>query len=204
MRGFEDSRLFKWNGALWTLSTVRELTPEGWCEQVLAPISAAGYGPGWSVIHPAERHHEKNWMPWAQDGEELMLVYWLGTVLDPDGKVLHQHHPKFIVNNISGGSQVIDAGGVWLALVHEARHMPGRETRFYQHRFVELGSKGEVVGISAPFVFHDKQIEFAAGLAYFPETRTLMASYGVRDREAWIAEMDLDEVMDFIRRGHTA
>ena len=38
VRGFEDSRLFEWHGQLWTLSTVRELTPEGWCEQVLAPI----------------------------------------------------------------------------------------------------------------------------------------------------------------------
>ena len=41
VRGFEDSRLFEWDGELWTISTVRELNQEGWCEQVLAPIDDA-------------------------------------------------------------------------------------------------------------------------------------------------------------------
>jgi hypothetical protein len=52
--------------------------------------------------------------------------------------------------------------------------------------------------MSMPFYFHDKQIEFAAGMAYFPARRQLMASYGVMDREAWTATMDLDEVLAFI------
>jgi hypothetical protein len=52
--------------------------------------------------------------------------------------------------------------------------------------------------MSMPFYFHDKQIEFAAGLAYFPDKRQLMASYGVRDCEAWVARMELDEVLAFI------
>ena len=36
--GFEDARLFFWAGGLWCSATVRELTTEGWCEQVLARI----------------------------------------------------------------------------------------------------------------------------------------------------------------------
>ncbi|MGG6498416.1 UNVERIFIED_CONTAM: hypothetical protein NY603_36370, partial [Bacteroidetes bacterium 56_B9] len=35
VRGFEDLRLFSWRNSLWGLSCVRELTPDGWCEQVL-------------------------------------------------------------------------------------------------------------------------------------------------------------------------
>jgi glycosyltransferase involved in cell wall biosynthesis len=38
VRGFEDLRLFVWREALWCTATVRELTPEGWCQQVLARI----------------------------------------------------------------------------------------------------------------------------------------------------------------------
>src|SRR4029077_8839522 len=38
VQGFEDSRLVQWRGELQTLSTVRELTTAGWCEQCLAPI----------------------------------------------------------------------------------------------------------------------------------------------------------------------
>ena len=52
--------------------------------------------------------------------------------------------------------------------------------------------------ISSPFFFHDRQIEFAAGLAYIREKRQLVASYGIRDCEAWLATMDLDEVLAFV------
>ena len=71
--GFEDSRLFAWQGGLWTLSTVRELTSEGWCEQVLASISDRGYyGSDWRVITPElGRRHEKNWMPWPRHDGRL-------------------------------------------------------------------------------------------------------------------------------------
>jgi predicted GH43/DUF377 family glycosyl hydrolase len=46
--------------------------------------------------------------------------------------------------------------------------------------------------LSRPFVFHDKQIEFAAGLALVDDK--LLVSYGVRDCEPWIASLHLDEV----------
>ena len=58
-----------------------------------------------------------------------------------------------------------------------------------------------MLGVSPPFVFSERQIEFAAGLAYFPAKRRLLASYGVMDREAWLAWMDLDEVLKFIEQG---
>ena len=36
--GFEDLRPFVWRGELWGNACVREFTPQGWCEQVLARI----------------------------------------------------------------------------------------------------------------------------------------------------------------------
>lgn len=203
--GFEDSRLFSWNGVLWSMSTVRELTPEGWCEQVSAQITTAGYGPNWRRIFPPERRHEKNWMPWIRADGHLEFVYRLGTVLFPSGLVAYQHDCEIDVKHISGGSQVVAVEGNYIALVHEARLIPGRpHNRYYQHRFVSLGETGELLGISPAFVFHDRQIEFAAGLAYFPEARRLVASYGVRDCTAWLAEMDAFEVLEFIDKGWSA
>ena len=38
VQGFEDARLFAWRDELWCIACVRELTPEGWCDQVLARI----------------------------------------------------------------------------------------------------------------------------------------------------------------------
>ena len=197
--GMEDSRLFEWCGELWTNSTVREWNNEGWCEQVLARIDA-GETHNWKKILPRERQHEKNWMPWVKDNE-LRFVYRLGILVDTDGEVVARHETGFDVSHISGGSQVVQAGTRnWIALVHEARTIPGRPNRFYQHRFVSFLGDGRVDRISPPFFFHDRQIEFAAGLAYFPDKRQLMVSYGVRDEEAWTATMDVDEVIQFVYR----
>jgi glycosyltransferase involved in cell wall biosynthesis len=196
VRGFEDSRVFWWDADLWTISTVRELNSEGWCEQVLAPISYDGSRTDWKKILPKERRHEKNWMPWVRDGD-LRFVYRLGTLVDVNGEIIEQHNPGLDVSTISGGSQVVQVDEhTWLAVVHEARTIPGRPNRYYQHRFVCFRSNGRVDRISAPFYFHDKQIEFCAGLAVFG--KKLMVSYGVRDCEAWTATMDTEEVIRFI------
>lgn len=198
VRGFEDSRLFEWNGMLRTISTVRELNPDGWCEQVLAPMTEHGYDLLWRKILPERRRNEKNWMPWVQ-GDSLRFVYRLGTLIDADGNIVFNSAPDFDVDHISGGSQVVQLDErTWIALVHEVGFIPNRPNRFYQHRFVSFRVDGRVDRISAPFVFHDKQIEFAAGLAYFPQKKQLIASYGVRDCEAWTATMDPEEVIRFI------
>jgi glycosyltransferase involved in cell wall biosynthesis len=207
VRGFEDSRLFRWQEEFYTLSTVRELSPEGWCEQVLAPIVRDGaawrYGNDWRRIAPASRH-EKNWMPWIRAGE-LQFVYRLGTLVDLDGKVIEQFEPRWKVGHISGGSQVVEIDNrTYLALVHEARTIPGRSNRYYQHRFVVFDRHGRPDAISAPFFFHDKQIEFCAGLAFFLDKQQLMISYGIMDKEAWIAIMDPDQVVRFAYRSETS
>lgn len=203
--GFEDSRLFKHDGQLWTSSTVRELTPEGLCQIVAAPLVSTavgmGYGDDWIVFESHQGTHEKNWMPWSRNGE-IQFVYRLGSLISASGG--HGFHcaPEIDVLGLSGGSQVIDVEGNKIALVHEARFIPGRpHNRYYQHRFVSLANDGSLLGVSPAFVFHDRQIEFAAGLAYFPGTRQLVASYGVRDCEAWLADMDAFEVLEFIDKG---
>jgi glycosyltransferase involved in cell wall biosynthesis len=196
VRGFEDSRLFVWNEMLRTVSTVRELNPEGWCEQVLAPMTEHGYDTLWRPILPKERRHEKNWMPWVV-GDELRFVYRLGTLIDHNGGVVFESDPGFDVSRISGGSQVVQVDErTWLAVVHEARTIPDRPNRFYQHRFVAFRANGRVDRISAPFFFHDRTIEFCAGLAVFD--KKLVVSYGVRDCEAWTATMDAEEVLRFV------
>ena len=44
VKRFEDMRLFAWHGGLWCTSTLRDLTPEGLCEQVLARINQSALG----------------------------------------------------------------------------------------------------------------------------------------------------------------
>ena len=68
-----------WRGELWCSACVRELTPEGWCEQVLARIDTSGADSyrltDWRVLRPeGPRVHEKNWMPQVV-GDKLQFVY---------------------------------------------------------------------------------------------------------------------------------
>jgi glycosyltransferase involved in cell wall biosynthesis len=202
VRGLEDSRLFEWQGGLCTVSTVRELNPNGWSEMVLAPLSALDYGSGWKVILPKKRQHEKNWMPWVDRTDDLRFVYRLGVMVDVNGEVITQHDCGLDVGHVCGGTQVVDIDDITaLAIVHEARMIPGRSARYYQHRFVKFRPDGVVASISLPFVFFNKQIEFAAGLVYLPEKGELLVSFGVRDEEAWLATMDLHEVLNFFVYG---
>jgi glycosyltransferase involved in cell wall biosynthesis/predicted GH43/DUF377 family glycosyl hydrolase len=194
--GFEDSRIFEHGERFWTISTVRELNEQGLCQQVLTPLDGNSYSNDWIVFESDRGEHEKNWMPWPRRGP-MQFVYRLGSLIGLEGHGAY-HRPEFDPSRISGGSQVIDVGNCFLALVHEANFIPGRPNRFYQHRFVAFDEDGKVLRISRPFYFHDRQIEFAAGLAYIPEKRQLVASYGIRDCEAWLATMDVDEVMGFI------
>lgn len=187
--GLEDVRLFPWNGGLWLNACIREQNPEGWCEQVLARVEGSRVVQ-WAVMRPPHRHHEKNWMALV-DGADLWFVYRPGLLFDPARRrMAARGTPSRAVEHFSGGTQCLSFDGGWLAVMHEARPHPSTGQRFYQHRFVWFDHNAEFKLVSKPFVFNDRQIEFAAGIARHPRTGKILISYGVRDCEAWIAVVD--------------
>jgi tetratricopeptide (TPR) repeat protein len=197
--GFEDMRLFEFQGDMWTSSTMRELNREGWCEQVLAKIDRST-----AQLHIVEWHkmddtsvrqHEKNWMPWVKYGA-IRFAYHVNEVVDDYGRLVSKMPLGFSVDHFRGGSQVIPFHGGWLALIHEAGHHDNK--RYYQHRFVWFCYNGLIQYISLPFVFHSKQIEFAAGLAWHPDKKRLVISYGVADKEAWVATVADHDIMEML------
>ena len=89
----------------------------------------------------------------------------------------------------------------WIAVVHEASTDPhGKRT--YWHRFVWFDADLMVRRLSLPFVFLDRQIEFCAGLAYHPNGNDLIISYGVRDAEAHLATVSIEEVAAMVWKFH--
>jgi glycosyltransferase involved in cell wall biosynthesis/tetratricopeptide (TPR) repeat protein len=203
--GFEDMRLFAWKDALWCCATVRELTPEGWCEQVLARLDEREPGQcrltDWRLLHPeGPRLHEKNWMPQVKPapaeagGDRLQFIYLCDPtrVLDDQARKISEAASAIAAEQFSGGSQAIAFDDGWLALIHEIEIRDGR--RCYQHRFVWFDEANTLRRVSRRFFFHEKGIEFAAGLAWDPDRKRLMVSYGVGDSEAWIATVEPDEV----------
>ena len=198
--GFEDPRLFAWRGALWCVSNVRELASEGWCQQVLARLAETPDGrcqmADWRILTPeGPRRHEKNWMPFV-DGEALGFVYGCDPtrLLDAEARTTALSTPNIAADDFRGGSQAIAFDGGWLAVVHEAPFGQAYHSRTYHHRFVRLDAGGALVAMSEPFHFGTVGIEFAAGMAWHPGGQRLMISYGVKDREAWIATVDAAEV----------
>lgn len=200
VKGFEDLRLFTWQGQLWSISSFRELTQDGWCEQVLARIDTATPGAcrltDWRVLRPErERLHEKNWMPMVA-GDRLQFIYLCDPtrVLDEQARLVAQSTPPIKAEQFRGGSQATPFDGGWLALIHEVLGWAAPGRRSYQHRFVWLDQAYVLRGVSRAFYFNKKGIEFAAGLAWHPDGKRLIVSYGVGDSESWIATVDAAEV----------
>ena len=205
---FADLRLFAWRDGLWCTACYRELTPRGWYEQVLARIDGYPRGPcrlsDWRVLRPqSPERNEKNWMPRVV-GDELQFIYKCDPtrVLDEALLTVVETTPAIAADEFKGGSQAIpfDAGpwrgtgGGWLALIHEVREWITDGRRSYRHRFVWFDEASVLRRVSRPFYFSKTGIEFAAGLAWHPDGKHLLVSYGVRDSEAWIGTVEAEEV----------
>ena len=66
--------------------------------------------------------------------------------------------------------------------------------RYYQHRFVWFDPAGRLRRVSRPLFFVKNGVEFAAGLAWHPDGKRLLISYGVGDGESWIATVESGDV----------
>ena len=204
VRGFEDLRLFAWNGELWGSACVRELTPEAWCEQVIARIDESGPCrlTDWRVLRPAgPRVHEKNWMPLVTPGaaaahETLHFIYLCDPtrILDEKAGVVCETSPAIAAQRFRGGSQAIEFAAGWLALIHEVQLRGADNRRYYLHRFVWFDDKNSLRKVSRPFFFNKRGVEFAAGLAWHPDERRLLISYSVADSESWLATVNAADV----------
>jgi glycosyltransferase involved in cell wall biosynthesis len=199
--GFEDNRLFVWKNELWTTSTVCEMSQDRWAEMIIARIEPSEnehefrYGDDWFKIEPKPKQHEKNWMPQVR-GDDLRFVYRLGVFVDTKGNFQDNTGTGSIdASRLSGGSPLMPYKGGWLAIVHEARWFSQQDhRRYYTHRLVWLDERSLLSRTSAPFCFHDKGIEYSAGLALHPDGERLMIAYSRRDRSAHIAAITLKDL----------
>jgi glycosyltransferase involved in cell wall biosynthesis len=198
--GFEDMRVFSLGGALWGSACFRELTPEGWCQQVLMRIeeleATTCRFTDMRVMHPeGQTAHQKNWMPQVS-GDRLRFLYFCDPtrVVDDQGRTVSEVTPAIAAPHFRGGSQLLGFDGGWLALIHEVHWRTAERRRFYLHRFVWFDAANTVRRVSRPFFFNAKGIEFSAGLAWHPDGKRLVIVYGVADCESWIATVDATEV----------
>jgi len=186
--GLEDMRLFHHGGFWMATACIREQLASGMPQQILCQLDDGWEITEWKALSNGSTC-EKNWMPIPDD--HLFYIDRLDTIRASDGISVKVGLPA--VDNISGGSPLIKFKNGWLGIVHEAID-PGDYRRVYIHRWVWLSEDHTLRRLSVPFCFHDRQIEFAAGLAAHPNGVDLVVSYGVRDCEARIARVAATEV----------
>jgi glycosyltransferase involved in cell wall biosynthesis len=202
--GCADGRLFAWRGALWCSAAARELTPEGWRQQVLARIDRDAPGicrlTDWLALAPeGVQADEKNWMP-RLDGDGLAFIQRCDPVrvLDDAARTVSVVTPSIAADAFRGRTVAIAFDGGWLALIQEVRGE--RRDRSYQHRFVWFDAESGLRRVSRRFFFFErKAMEFASGLAWHTDGRRLLVSYGIEGREGWIATVEAEEVRGMLR-----
>lgn len=192
--GYEDVRLFVRGGRLCASADVCDRV-QGDASPKMAVLDLDDEG---SVVachvQPSDRY-EKNWMP-VVDAGELRFVYGVEPVslVVTYDDATHRVRPEAsrmprTPATLRGGSQLLPWNGCgYLAVVHQVH--AGRPT--YVHRFVRFDRMLQVQRIGAPFYFRELGIEFCAGIAH--HAGAVVLSFGVRDREAWLALVDVDDV----------
>lgn len=217
--GFEDIRLIPRGEDLYASATVRQLCADGQCEQVQTKL--IGFKPdgtleainkfgNFGYMHEdmkrmlrEPRATEKNWAPvlW---GNVPFYMDRPGHVVSDAGVTIMKHEQGIAVDNISGSSQVIPFGDGWIAITHTAHPLPNEPyKRYYAHRFIEYTVDFRVKRMSLPFYFHDRVIEFCAGMCYSIGHDQFVISYGFKDNEARIATVSVAEVERFLEGGHS-
>jgi len=196
--GFEDPRLFAWRGDLWCSCFVRQPTPEGLGEQVLARIdeSDATRLKDWRVLRSdGPPLHKNKWMP-RVDGDKLEFVH-AGEptrTIDENACTVSAFVPVVAADLFSGRSQLVGFENGWLGLIYEVRQGASNAERFHQHRFVWLDQTNRLMRTSRPFFLKMKGVESVAGLAVHPDEKRFVVSYGVANNEAWVAAVDMADV----------
>ena len=198
--GFEDCRLIRHAGSWWASATVRDRDPGGVCRMMLLRLEGASVVAE-HLLSDGSGAHQKNWMPVVGDASLQFISSCFPTVMinydELRGTVaLNSTRPApLIARQFHGGSQLIPVDGGHLCLVHEVAHFDDGG-RLYTHRWVWFDAEWRLSRLSPPFLLKQRGVEFACGLAR--QGDDLLISYGVWDREAWVARVPLAEVLSLL------
>ena len=195
IQGFEDCRLMRWGDRWHCSATARDLGSDSLARMVLLALDDRG---DFIAVRPLRGYgdglHQKNWMPIPGSVPAFVYACSPSVVLRWDEASAQVQpastaDPGYDLSHWRGGTPLIPWEEGYLALVHEARDTEaGRE---YVHRFVRFDARGCPIEASLAFVFLGPGIEFAAGLVegLDPARHELIVSFGVNDREAWVARV---------------
>lgn len=203
--GFEDCRLFQWQGKLWASATTCHLTPDGSREMVLLEIGADYAFVSCKPLRgPWSRYFQKNWIPCPMNGG-LRFLYSIdrslvigvngsgevGSYAMDNGNVRHASDVIWrAVGNHRGSSHAERVRNSWLVLAH---------TEGYQSTFMLLdGDNYRPTHKTEAFNFRVNDVEFSAGMAV--DKNRIVVGYSVRDATVELGIFPLESVMSKMER----
>jgi hypothetical protein len=208
--GLEDARLRYTENGIGISATVRNAAPfDGRCRISTAELDiSTATASGLVVLDSfSTQEHEKNWMPLIggpRGGGWVYSCHHRGHVVTVDrdpslagAYLMHQRaESPHIAKEFRGGGQAIAFRDGYLAVIHEVAFAGSQ--RGYEHRFVWFDNDLALRRWSQPFAFREpRAIEFAAGLAVLGDR--VVVSFGVRDAEAWLVELQADDIEEMLK-----
>ncbi len=199
--GFEDCRLFRWNGGWWMSATVVVKFAPAVAKIALCRLDGVRVAERQLIESPSQEPIEKNWMPivagrrlgWIYRIDSMALV-WLN---DGGAPTLERIGKADLLEGWSGSSQCLRYRGRWLCVVHRRKKQGGGQ--FYEHRFVEIDRSFGIRRMSESFLLERPAVEFCAGLCFLG--CDVVLSYGVFDREARLLRLSRSDVERLLREG---
>ena len=198
VQGWEDVRLFRGDSGIHGLATVRDVDESGLCRIALLVPGGVDRVTEVLVESPQRGRHEKNWAPWPKPGAIRAVYSWdplrIVTIDSMTGQTaLDDRGASGLGPGTRGGSGGVELDGEeWLFVVHESHQLStGRASL---HRFVTIGRDGVVERASPRLRLTGFGVEFVAGAAR--EHDELLVTFGVADRDAWLARLPLSGVLE--------
>lgn len=190
--GFEDLRLFEYQGQYWVLTNSLEETTTYRPQQCLGRLKFNSDRDQYEVSHyvrcvfPNMKDIEKNWLPFVHENT-LYFIYHSQpfTILKPnvltgECQVYSQQQPiGYDFSNFRGSAQPIPYENGYLYVIHEVSFV---NWRTYYHRLVQFNKNFEITKISRPFTFEHSGVEFCISLTQ--KNQDFYFGTGIEDAKA--------------------
>lgn len=208
--GLEDCRLVQWENKVYLCGVRRDLDNKGTGRMELSEIQFESLNvkeisryriPG---PPPDDEYCMKNCTP--IEGKPFHLLKWTNPTclmkFDPGGgetRIFETNPPTPGMNDMRGGSQVIEWNDGYLTLIHETElynSEQGRKNATYRHRFVYWDKDFKEQKFSKLFSFLNMKIEFCCGLTKYQDD--FLITFGAQDNAAYILKVSQSFVENFI------
>lgn len=175
-RGLESPRLFSWDGRLFIIGCSSGTGDAPGAELYLGRIVDDAVVDVHKLAPRNPAHAEKNWMPEVtRDG--LRFHYRLGVLIAQDGSP-HRVGRRDDLEHLHGGTQILPWEGGAFCIVHTYSPVEGTFRKRSRQHFARLDRAGAPIAITDPIDFGGSEVEVATGMAYHPDGKRLMISYG--------------------------